>query len=164
MKDIKLITWVLGISLVIMLGGILINAKVSVPQNVTLNSNAKLQVDKTSYDWGNINMRKGNAEATFTIENTGTEDLKLYDISTSCHCTTAQLSLNGKNSPLFGMNSKSSYVMVVPKGLKAELKVVFDPAYHGPNGVGSISRRVVVSTNDQSKPQLNFSLTAFVER
>jgi hypothetical protein len=164
MKDIKLIIWVIVFSVVIMVGGIFINAKVSTPQNVSFNNNAKLQVDKTSYDWGNINMQKGKVEATFAIENTGEGDLKLYNVSTSCHCTTAQLFSNGANSPLFGMNTKSAYVMVVPKGGKAELKIVFDPAFHGPNGVGAISRRVVVSTNDPNNAQLEFSLTAFVER
>lgn len=163
MSDIKLIVWVIVFSVIIMVGGVFINAKVSTPRNVSFNNNAKLQVDKTSYDWGNISMQKGKVEATFSIENTGVGDLKLYNVSTSCHCTTAQLFLNGVGSPLFGMNTKSAYVMVVPKGAKAELKVVFDPAFHGPNGVGAISRRILVSTNDSSNAQLEFSLTALVE-
>lgn len=164
MSDIKLIIGVVAVSVVIMVGGVFINAKVSTPQNVSFNNNVKLQVDKTTYDWGNISMQKGKVEKTFQIENTGISDLKLYNVSTSCHCTTAQLILNGQESPLFGMNSKSPYVMVVQKGSKADLKVVFDPAFHGPNGVGAISRRILVSTNDPGNAQLSFSLTAFVER
>lgn len=164
MSDKKLIIGVIAISVATMVGGIFINAKVSTPQDVSFNSNAKLQVDKTSYDWGTINMQNGKVEKTFQIENTGTSDLKLYNVSTSCHCTTAQLILNGQASPLFGMNTKSPYVMVVPKSSKADLKVIFDPAFHGPSGVGAISRRILVNTNDPNNAQLSFSLTAFVER
>ncbi|MDO8512589.1 MAG: DUF1573 domain-containing protein [bacterium] len=164
MSDKKLIIGVIAVSVAIMVGGLFINAKVSTPQNVSFNNDAKLRVDKSVYDWGNISMQNGKVEAKFNIENTGTSDLKLYNANTSCHCTTAQLLLDGESSPLFGMNTKSPYVMVVPVGKKAELKVVFDPAFHGPNGVGAISRRVLVSTNDTNNSQLSFSLTAFVAR
>lgn len=79
-------------------------------------------------------------------------------------CTTAQLIIGDTKSPEFGMHSKSAYVMEVPGGETAELKVVFDPAFHGPNGVGPINRQITVETNDPSSPVLNFMLTAMVRK
>ena len=36
--------------------------------------------DPTSFDWNTIPMSKGNAVKSFTIKNTGTDILKLYNV------------------------------------------------------------------------------------
>lgn len=132
--------------------------------NAETNSDIKVSVDETSYDWGEINMNDGNVEKSFSIINTGTETLKLRDVVTSCMCTTAILGLGEVVSPTFGMHSKSNYVLEVPVGQTAELKVIFDPAFHGPSGIGPINRQVTVNTNSSETPKLTFMLTAMVRK
>ena len=116
------------------------------------------------HEWGEIGINNGNVTAEFEITNQGTEPLKLYNVSTSCICTTAQISVNGKTSPQFGMHGKSSYVAEVPTGETATLTVEYDPLYHGPNGVGPITRQILVETNDASNPTLEYVVTADVVR
>lgn len=125
---------------------------------------ARVFVEETSYKWRQVGINDGNVEKIFEIKNSGTETLVLSDVITSCMCTTAQLILSGEESPVFGMHSKSNYEMEVPAGETAELKVVFDPAFHGPGGVGPINRQIKVATNDLNNPELNFMLTAVVRR
>ena len=138
--------------------------KLGTSASVEVNDQAKVSVTNTSYDWGEIGINDGDAEAVFEIKNDGSETVKLYNVTTSCACTSAQLLLNDKSSPLFGMHSKSGYVMEVPAGETAKLKVVFDPDFHGPNGVGAISRQITVATNDPNKAELTFWLSAVVRK
>ena len=77
-------------------------------------------------------------------------------------CTTAQLKTAEQSSKKFGMHQKNSSVFEVNPGETAELLVEFDPAFHGPSGVGMISRTITMNTNDTKNPTLEFSLTANV--
>jgi len=60
------------------------------------------------------------------------------------------------------MHEKSSSVFEVKPGETAELLVEFDPAFHGPSGVGPITRTITMNTNDVKNPVLSFNLTANV--
>lgn len=131
-------------------------AKIEVSQNV------KIEVPERKFNWGEIKMSKGNAIKTFALKNSGTDVLKLTNIKTSCHCTKAQVGIDGAGSPLFGMNDVSSWVGEVLPGKEAQLKVIFDPNFHGPTGVGPIERLVSVETNDAGKPVIEFGLTGTV--
>ena len=44
----------------------------------------------------------------------------------------------------------------------AEVVTVFDPAAHGPQGIGPISRLVSFETNDPQNPYIEFSFSAVV--
>lgn len=125
---------------------------------VEKSDQAKAEVGEANYDWGEIKINGGNVEKVFLIKNTGVSLLKLSGVSTSCMCTTAQVIINGKGSPFFGMHQKSSWVGEVPAGKEAELKIVFDPAFHGPSGVGAMTRQIEVETNDINNPKLEFVL------
>lgn len=167
MFEKKFIGFIVLITAIALLGGVFLVSKNNsgeVASESTMSENAKSVVEETSYDWGEIGINDGNVEKIFKIKNDGTDTLKLSNVVTSCMCTTAQLSLGDKTSPTFGMHSKSSYVLDVPSGETAELKVIFDPAFHGPSGVGPINRQIKVETNDQSSPELNFMLTAMVRK
>jgi hypothetical protein len=131
---------------------------------VGANPNVTVKADVRSYDWGKIGINDGDVEKTFEIKNDGSEILKLSKVVTSCACTTAQLILGEQKSPTFGMHTRSSYIMEVPPGETAQLKVIFIPDFHGPNGVGIVSRNVVVATNDPNNQELNFLLNALVTK
>ncbi|HCR81490.1 MAG: hypothetical protein UX28_C0001G0331 [Candidatus Pacebacteria bacterium GW2011_GWA1_46_10] len=170
MNDKKFIIAVVAVTAFLLLGGIVLATRMTnpkpsaqIPTNTASNAKAAV-IDESSLDWGNIVMSEGNKEATFKIKNEGTDPLKLSEVVTSCACTTAQLKLGDTVSPAFGMHNKSAYVFEVPPQQEAKLIVVFDPAFHGPNGVGPIDRFVTVATNDPSQPQLQFSVKGIVSR
>lgn len=129
---------------------------------VEKSDQAKAFVMETNHDWGEIKINGGKAEKVFLIKNVGSGPLKLSDVSTSCMCTTAQVIIDGKGSPFFGMHQKSSWVGEIPAGKEAELKIVFDPAFHGPSGVGAMTRQIEVATNDKNNPKLEFMLKGVV--
>ena len=88
--------------------------------------------------------------------------LKLYNVKTSCMCNTAQLKTPDVTSKKFKMHEASTDVIEVKPGEAAELIVEFDPAFHGPSGVGPINRTITMDTNDVNNPTLSFNLTANV--
>lgn len=150
-------------TIILLFGGMLFLTKTTATPQISASQNAKTYViGPTSFDWGNIPMYKGNAIKTFTIKNTGTDTLKLFNIKTSCHCTKAYATINGVDSQRFGMSDLSAWVGEVLPGKEAKLTVAFDPAYHGPQGVGPINRFVSVETNDKSNSKITFTLTGNV--
>lgn len=163
MNDRKFIILMLVSTMILLFAGIFFLTKTTSTPQIIASQNAKAYVaDPTSFDWGPVTMSKGNVTKVFTIKNTGTDTLKLYNVKTSCHCTKAYVSISGTDSPSFGMDSLSSWIGEVPKGAEAKLTVIFDPAYHGPQGIGPINRFVSVETNDRANSKLTFTLTGIV--
>lgn len=163
MNEKRIILGIVLFTILILVGGIvLLSGGGSTSATITASQNAKAKVDQKNYDWGQINMKGGNISKTFTIKNIGTDTLKLTNIKTSCHCTKAQVKIGNISSPYFGMNNVSSWIGEVPPRQEAQLEVVFDPAYHGPQGIGPITRLVSVETNDKSNSRIEFSLTGTV--
>lgn len=159
----KIVIAILITTLALFVGGVvMVSRPTKTEQNVVENVDAKLEVTETNYDWGNIDYSGGMVETLFEIKNVGSTTLSLYNVYTSCMCTTAQLATGKVQSPLFGMHTKSDYVLQVEPGDSASLKIVFDPAYHGPSGVGPVTRQIKVSTNDPSQTELDFSLSGVV--
>ncbi len=150
------------ITALVFIGVVIVGMKMGASAQVEADSRVAFTVDDFSHDWGRIQINSGTVDKTFTIENTGEATLKLYDIKTSCMCTTAQLSAGDRQSKQFGMHEKSTNVFEVRAGETASLSVEFDPAYHGPSGVGPISRTVELKTNAPDRPALRFQLTADV--
>lgn len=164
MNEKKIIISITLITVLILIGGGFFLSKGETSATITASQNAKAAIDQKIYDWGTINMNNGNVNKTFIIKNAGTDVLKLTKVKTSCHCTKAQVTINGKTSPSFGMNTVSPWVGEVAPGNEAQLNIVFDPAYHGPNGVGPITRYISVDTNDPNNSTLEFTLTANVTK
>lgn len=158
----KLIIGLIALTVLIFGGGIYFLSTTSTTANVTPAQNAKAEIPEKTFDWGNIPYGGGNALKSFTIKNSGTDTLKLTGIKTSCTCTKAQVIVDGKSSPYFSMHPTSSWVGEVPPGKEAELKVIFDPAFHGPTGVGPMERLISVDTNDVSNPKIEFILKGVV--
>lgn len=158
----KLILIGLSLTLLLIFGGVFLVTKTNNRASLTTNQTTQVSVDKTSFDWGEIGINNGKVQAEFNLTNTGSAPLQLANVSTSCMCTTAQIEIEGKRSPYFGMMQKSSWTGQVEPGKTAKLIVEFDPAFHGPQGVGQITRQAVVETNDPDQRQLTFVTTANV--
>lgn len=156
------IIWIGVITLAILGGVIYFGSKIGATPQVTINQNVELVVNSKNHDWGTIDYDGGIVSQSFAIKNTSDATLELYDIATSCMCTTAQLFTPNKTSRKFAMHDKSSSIFEINPGETAQLKVEFDPAFHGPSGLGPVTRTVTMNTNDAANPQLTFTLTGQV--
>lgn len=129
---------------------------------VATDSQVSASVDANKFDWGLIDYDKGIVSKNFEIKNTSNTLLKLYNVKTSCMCTTAQIKTSDITSKKFQMHESSSDIIEVKPGDTAKLIVEFDPAFHGPSGVGPITRTITMSTNDIKYPTVTFNLTGNV--
>lgn len=122
-----------------------------------------MEISPKEYDAGTISMAAGILKYTYEIENKGDGELKINNIKTSCHCTTARLKVGDSESPIFGMDSAfSSWTGKIPGGGKGYLEVIFDPAYHGSSGVGAAVRAIYFATNDPNHKKAEVRLSANV--
>lgn len=150
---------------VLVLGGVVyFGMKIGATTQVAPDSQVELSTNSNKYDWGTVDYDGGIVSKSFTIKNTSNSVLKLYGVKTSCMCTTAQLKTSEATSQKYGMHEKTTDVFEVKPGETAELVVEFDPAFHGPSGVGPVNRTVTMNTNDAKNPTLLFQLTANVVR
>lgn len=127
---------------------------------ISKTTGAKISIDHSFKTVGDIGYSKGVLYHSFPIKNTGSKDLEIANLSTSCMCTKTYLKVDGKNGPDFGMKgmtAPSSWKGILKPGQKAEIIAAFDPAYHGPQGVGKVSRVVSFQTNDPYNPYVELS-------
>lgn len=107
-----------------------------------------------SYDFGEISMARGKVSRVFSVENTGAEPVMITKVYTSCMCTSAYLEVGGDRVGPFGMPGHGfipNINKLVGPGEEAKVEAVFDPAAHGPAGVGRIER-VIRLENDMGAP------------
>lgn len=161
-KADSFIMWLIGGTIVLTSLVVVLGMKIGQGAEVKADTSVTLSADEKTHDWGTIDYDAGIVSRTFEINNTSESTLKLYDVKTSCMCTTAQLKTAEATSRKFGMHEKSGSVFEVKPGEAVELLVEFDPAFHGPSGVGPITRTITMNTNDASNPSLSFNLTANV--
>ncbi len=162
MADKKIIIGLIVLTMLILGGGVYFLSSTATSTQVTPSQNVKVEIPERTFDWGNIPYSGGNATKTFTIKNTGTGVLQLSGVKTSCTCTKAQVTIDGKGSPYFSMHPTSGWVGQVAPGKEAQLLVIFDPAFHGPTGVGPVERLISLETNDIQNPKIEFSLKGVV--
>lgn len=161
MNDKKVIIGIVLLTVLVLGGGVFLLDK-SNSSAVVSSQNAKAYITQKTYDWGKILYDKGNVAKTFKIKNVGTDTLKLNNVKTSCACTKVQVAIGKDKSPYFGMHSVSSWVGEVLPGDEANIEVIFDPQFHGPSGVGPMSRIISVETNDANNKTIEFTLTGNV--
>lgn len=162
MADKKIIIGLIVLTMLILGGGVYFLSSTATSTQVIPSQNVKVEIPERTFDWGNIPYSGGNATKTFTIKNTGTGVLQLSGVKTSCTCTKAQVTIDGKGSPYFSMHSTTGWVGEVAPGKEAQLLVIFDPAFHGPSGVGPVERLISLETNDIQNPKIEFSLKGVV--
>lgn len=121
---------------------------------------AALTTEENSFDFGSISMAAGKVSHLFKIKNSGTETLKIERVYTSCMCTTARLATADGQTPFFGMPGHGFIPKInkeIKAGEEATIEVVFDPAAHGPAGVGPISRVVYLESGEETPFEVSFS-------
>jgi hypothetical protein len=121
-----------------------------------------LAADPDYYDLSKVPINGGIVTKEYEIENTTGKSITLKKIATSCMCTQAKVSVNGKETRFFGMEhpmDKNPPVnMELGVGKTAKVVVNFDPAAHGPEGVGPFERSVWLTFSDPAGvKELKFS-------
>ena len=122
----------------------------------------RLSVDEDSYDFGTISMAAGKVSRMFKIRNASSDIVAMKKLYTSCMCTVATLKHDGQMHGPYGMPGHGivpTFNEIMNPGEEADIEVTFDPAAHGPAGVGRISRVVYLETAGGQKLQLKFSAT-----
>jgi len=147
------------VATVIILGAAMIFAKPS-PQtnqqtNPTSDITQSLISEEAGFDFGNISMADGKVSHVFKIKNGLDQAITATKLYTSCMCTTAALKINGVQKGPYGMPGHGflpKFNETLEPGQEALIEVIFDPAAHGPAGIGKITRVVYVENDAAKKP------------
>lgn len=153
MKSLKSVFFTLGVCALIVVGLVLLSGNSA---SQSRNSKTTLTAEQTAYDFGSVSMAKGKVSYVFTLKNPSSGPLEISKLYTSCMCTESLLTLSGQTFGPYGMPGHGlipSLNQTLAPGQQAALEVIFDPAAHGPAGVGPIARTVTVET-----PQGNLTL------
>lgn len=130
------------------------------PQVLGQSTPGALVAEETSYNFGTISMAAGKVKKVFTVKNTGAGPITISKLYTSCMCTTASLQTAAGAFGPFGMPGHGfipGIKAVIAPNETAQVEVVFDPAAHGPAGVGRIDRLISLESRDAATLQLAIS-------
>lgn len=132
---------------------------VAIP-NAADSAAGALRARETAFDFGSISMEAGKVTHRFWFRNESAESVLIRRIYTSCMCTTATLVKGMKVINTYGMPGHGPLPAVnesLKSGEAAYVDVVFDPAAHGPAGLGP-TQRVVTIESDAGRPlELHFA-------
>ena len=116
------------------------------------------------YDFGTISMAEGKVTHQFKIFNKNAEAITVTKLYTSCMCTTAKLMRGERTIGPYGMPGHG-FIPNINEKINSEeetrIDVTFDPAAHGPAGIGAIER--VVYLEQKSAPPLTLTIKATVK-
>lgn len=150
---------IIGVISLLLIGLVTVLVMTS-PTNQSSASNPSiLQAVESEWDFGTISMAKGDVVKTYTVKNNSTSTITVNKVYTSCMCTKATLNIGDRRAGPFGMPGHATIPTInemIPPGAEATIEVVFNPAAHGPSGVGTIARTVFVESTDGGKLSLNF--------
>ena len=128
------------------------------------NNTSTLAAPETRFDFGSISMKNGNVTKDFTVSNPTQKNIFIPTITTSCMCTKAYIvESDGTEKGPFGMPGMG-YVPpaneTIRVGESRIIRVIFNPAAHGPAGVGAINR--IITLTDADSGELNLEIKALV--
>ena len=155
---------IIGITItVLVLGGLVWIARPDFRSSraLSVGNEGVLMVEEANhYDFGTISMADGEVKHQFKIRNTSSEAVIINKIYTSCMCTTASLTTRSGQFGPFGMPGHSAIPRIdqtVDSNEEVTVEIVFDPAAHGPAGVGRIQRTVTIENNVGQPVELQFA-------
>lgn len=126
------------------------------------DSSSSLTAETVNYDFGEVSMAAGDVAYDYLIKNSGSEPVTIDKIYTSCMCTTAELIKgDGRRGP-FGMPGHGGAPRVnetINPDEEVIIRVVFDPAAHGPAGIGLVERVVYIEDKNGGILPLSFTAT-----
>lgn len=148
-KDIKIMLGVLIFSFLLIVGfAYLMGGK----EEAVLGDISGVQVTPGFYELGDIPINEGIVTREYEIKNTTESTIKLKKIVTSCMCTEAKIKVGDKETRFFDMEhptDKNPPVNIeLAPNETAKVIVNFDPAAHGPAGIGPFDRSIILTFSD----------------
>lgn len=152
----KLNTILIVLAAALVVGGLLVwsyekgGASASAVQGISQTGvKSVLAATTTMYDLGDVPINGGEAVREFTVANPTDKDVLVSTLVTSCMCTAAYIvEPGGSAKGPFGMPGMG-YVPpadeTIPAGESRVIRAVFDPAAHGPAGLGAIDRFITLT-------------------
>ncbi len=120
-----------------------------------------LAAEVSQYDFGTISMMNGNVSYDFMLKNMMTEPVRVTKMYTSCMCTTAMMKIGDREVGPFGMSGHGGPAPaineIIEPGQSVKVSAIFDPAAHGPAGVGRIERSIYLESDKGAPVELKFS-------
>lgn len=129
------------------------------PEAVAAPAAAGLTARQDFFDFGTISMAAGKVSHRFWFRNDAAAPILVKRIYTSCMCTTATLVKAMRIVGSYGMAGHGPLPDVnetFAPGEAAYVDVVFDPAAHGPAGLGHTERVINIETDARQRLQLAF--------
>ena len=128
--------------------------------NKTASSRGILTPNETTFDFGTISMAAGKVTHTYKIKNSSSEAVAINKIYTSCMCTSASIMNGSEKKGPFGMPGHTFIPSIdeeVKPSEEVTIEAVFDPAAHGPAGVGRVERVITLENNAGKPIELGFT-------
>jgi len=152
-KDLKILIGIIALSLAMVAGMVILSRGSSdVESNQKLSEIQAVEVNPGFFDMGIVDIDGGIVSRSYSLKNTSSDDLKIKKIATSCMCTKAKIIYQDKETKLFGMEAHGDLnpILDIAVAPGEEIKVIaeFDPAAHGPAGVGAFNRSVWVTFSE----------------
>lgn len=148
-KDIKVLFAALIFTFLVIVGFSFVASKAA---NHPTGKVEGASVFPQNLDLGDVSYNGGVVTKEYEVTNTTDKTLKLRKIATSCMCTEAKVKMGDRETPLFGMEMTGDMNppvnMELGVGEKAIVSVNFDPAAHGPEGIGPFERTVYLTFSD----------------
>jgi len=168
MKDSKVLITIVVATVLLIGGGVVLLGGKSTTTSEVLSEVSGIEANPTFYDLGEVPINGGVVTKEYSIKNTSGSAIKLKKVATSCMCTTASVQIMGKETPFFGMeghgDANPPVNIEVGVGQEGKVVVIFDPAAHGPQGVGPFNRVVYLTFSDPAGiKELSFSGKVFSE-
>ena len=117
------------------------------------------------FDFGEISMANGKVRKVFQAINKTENGIVIDSAFTSCMCTEVVIKKGDKSYGPFGMPGHGGFLpkinLTLNPGEELEAEVIFDPAAHGPAGIGRINRSGYL--NNGQNPLFQFDFEAMVK-
>lgn len=139
------------------------------PDNLNASTHSALTIPERNFDFGTISMEKGKVSHVFEVKNPGNEIVTIEKVYTSCMCTKATITdSEGNGQGIFSMpghggGSAEANIPIKPNETVI-VEAIFDPAAHGPSGVGKADRSIYLETNSTQSPKIELQFSAMVTR
>lgn len=135
-------------------------AATAAPSSAPSRPAGALAARETNFDFGSVSMAAGKVSHRYWFRNASDAPVLIRKIYTSCMCTTATLVKGARIVNRYGMPGHGPVPRVdesMGPNEAAYLDVVFDPAAHGPAGVGPTERTVTIESDAGEPLMLGFT-------
>lgn len=147
-----------GLLLLAVIGGFILLSKPG--GQVSQNTGGKKAVLNQTYNFGKVSMAAGKVNYVYSLKNTLGKEIKMEKIYTSCMCTEAILRHDNDTHGPFGMSGHGmapNLDETIAPDEEFAIEAIFDPAAHGPAGVGKVERIVFLELEGSEQIQLKFT-------